>query len=86
MQRVLVVEDDVPILSMIVDELTRFGFDVDTATNGADALQLVTARWPDAIVIDLMLPVLHGWSFVEQYLEYIGGDLIRSSLSRPRVP
>ena len=37
---------------------------------------MVTARRPDAIVLDLMLPVLHGWSFVEQYLAYTGGDLI----------
>jgi DNA-binding response OmpR family regulator len=74
--RVLVVEDDAPILSMIVDELTHLGFEVDTATNGAEALEQVVVQRPDAIVLDLMLPVLHGWAFVEQYLEHTGGHFI----------
>src|SRR5438874_1338561 len=54
--RVLIVEDDAPIASMIADELAQMGFDVVTANNGGAALaELDTAR-PDAIVLDLMLP------------------------------
>ena len=73
MPRVLVVEDDVPIASIVIEELEHAGFDVVGASNGAEALAELDRRIPDAIVLDLMMPVFHGWAFIEQYLQHTGG-------------
>jgi DNA-binding response OmpR family regulator len=71
--RVLVVEDDASIAALIADELACAGFDVVLAANGADAMAELDNSRPDAIVLDLMLPVVHGWAFIEQYREHTGG-------------
>jgi two-component system response regulator MprA len=76
MSRVLLVEDDPLITEMIADELLQRGYHVETAANGADALERVAAQRPDAIVLDLMLPILHGWDFVDHYREHTSGELV----------
>jgi CheY-like chemotaxis protein len=63
---VLVVDDDAVIRSTVVELLLDEGYDVDQAGDGAEALQLVFGSVPDAIVLDLMMPVLDGWAFVER--------------------
>jgi two-component system OmpR family response regulator len=54
--RVLVVEDDPTTRQLVSRLLTREGYDVVTAADGADALLEANRRLPDAIVLDLMLP------------------------------
>lgn len=67
MARVLVVEDNLPIATLIADELSHAGHLVDVVANGAEALESLQVDPPDAIVLDLMLPVVHGWEFIERY-------------------
>ena len=74
--RILVVEDDMPIAAVIADELADAGHLVDVVGNGADALETLRERRPDLIVLDLMLPRVHGWDFVERYREITGGEEI----------
>jgi CheY-like chemotaxis protein len=50
--------------------------EVSTAGNGAEALRRLEAARPDAIVLDLMLPKINGWDFVERYQERTGGRVI----------
>ncbi|HEV3225496.1 MAG TPA: response regulator transcription factor [Acidimicrobiales bacterium] len=58
--RVLVVDDD-PTLSEVVGRyLTREGFRVDFAEDGASGLEQALATLPDLVLLDLMLPVLDG--------------------------
>jgi CheY-like chemotaxis protein len=74
---VLVVEDDASIRNVITDVLEDRGYHVMAATNGADALeQLAQAEKPDVMVLDLLMPVMHGWDFMESYAEKTGGALI----------
>ena len=73
MTHVLVVEDDPWIAWMVADELTDRGCEVRTATDGAEALHELEENRPDVIVLDLMLPTMHGWDFVEQYQQHTGG-------------
>ena len=73
MTRVLVVEDDPWIAWMVADELTDRGCQVQTATDGAEALQQLEQNRPDVIVLDLLLPRMHGWDFVDQYQQKTGG-------------
>jgi CheY-like chemotaxis protein len=65
--RVLVVDDDPVIRSTVAELLIDEGYEVEQAGNGAQALQLVHGSMPAAIVLDLMMPVLDGWAFVERY-------------------
>ena len=66
--RVLVVEDDADLREMMAQILTLEGFETDTATDGADALtQLQTpGRSPDVILLDMMMPRMDGWTFVDR--------------------
>jgi CheY-like chemotaxis protein len=62
---VLVVDDDDTIRDTVADALEFEGYEVTTATNGMEALEHVRTDHPDAVVIDLMMPVMTGWEFLE---------------------
>ena len=66
MPRILVVEDDEAIRGLVSEVLRDDGYDVSEASNGIEALEAVSARRPDLIVLDLMMPVMDGWTFVEE--------------------
>jgi CheY-like chemotaxis protein len=73
---VLVVEDDESIRNVITDVLEDRGFRVVGASNGAEALDRLEVGRPDVMVLDLLMPVMHGWDFMESYAEKTGGDTI----------
>ncbi len=54
--RVLVVDDEVPILNALATTLRAAGYDVDRAATASQALVLAATRNPDAIILDLVLP------------------------------
>jgi CheY-like chemotaxis protein len=61
---VLIVEDDPDLRSMMDQLLHLEGFAPITAINGLDALRLLkTGLHVDAILLDLMMPVMDGWAF-----------------------
>jgi two-component system copper resistance phosphate regulon response regulator CusR len=64
--RVLVVEDEEKTSTYIHRGLTEIGYTVDVASTGIDGLHLALEFDYDAIVLDLMLPGLNGYSVVEQ--------------------
>lgn len=64
---VLVVEDDEVIRGVITDVLDDRGFRVVAASNGAEALERLDTVLPDVFVLDLLMPVMHGWAFMESY-------------------
>jgi DNA-binding response OmpR family regulator len=74
--RILIVEDDTWIASLIADELTDRGYSVRVARNGIEALACLQAGRPDAIVLDLMMPAMHGWDFIDRYQQQTGGSVI----------
>ena len=63
---VLVVEDDVDILSSLAELLRDDGYDVVTAANGYQALAQVRAHDPELILLDLMMPQMDGWRFMKE--------------------
>jgi CheY-like chemotaxis protein len=75
-QVVLIVEDDESIRQVIADVLEERGFRVVPAANGSDALQQLETLRPCVMVLDLLMPVMHGWAFMEAYLEKTGGQPI----------
>ncbi|MFI6722687.1 response regulator transcription factor [Streptomyces sp. R-74717] len=59
-QHVLVVDDDPTVAEVVTGYLERAGFTVDRAADGPAALAAAAARWPDLVVLDLMLPGADG--------------------------
>ena len=64
--RVLVVEDEPDLLRVVAATLREDGYAVDTAADGEEALYKATAWDYDAIVLDVMLPKLDGWSVLRR--------------------
>src|SRR5207244_2157620 len=73
---VLVVEDEESIREVIRDVLEDRGFLVKAAPNGAEALRMLDTVRPDVVVLDLLMPVMHGWDFMESYVDKTGGHAI----------
>ncbi|HSE02131.1 MAG TPA: response regulator [Burkholderiales bacterium] len=61
MTRILCVEDSDDNLYMLHRRLSRAGFDVKVANNGAEGVEWAKTLLPDLIVMDLNLPGLNGW-------------------------
>jgi two-component system, chemotaxis family, chemotaxis protein CheY len=62
---VLVVDDDPAIRGLVGDALRGEGYAVDLAAHGREALEAMRARRPSTVVLDLMMPVMDGFSFME---------------------
>ena len=60
MTRVLVVDDEAPILRALTANLRARGYQPDAAATGEDALQLAATNRPDVVVLDLGLPGMSG--------------------------
>jgi len=61
--RVLVVDDDRAIRGFVAEVLEDEGYEVRTAGNGCEALEVSRIWTPDLIVLDLMMPIMDGWTF-----------------------
>jgi two-component system, OmpR family, KDP operon response regulator KdpE len=66
MSRLLLVEDDAVLVETLVISLEARGFEVDTASDGAAALDALRRRAPDLVVLDLGLPDMDGVEVVRQ--------------------
>ena len=61
---ILVVDDEPSIRSMVTAVLESEGYPVSTAANGEEALQAIASDPPDAMLLDMQMPVLDGWGVV----------------------
>jgi len=62
--RVMVVDDEPAIRHAVEAVLVEEGFEVATAPNGAVALEVLDVAQPDAILLDLRMPVMDGYQFL----------------------
>ncbi|HET7838833.1 MAG TPA: response regulator, partial [Rectinemataceae bacterium] len=60
-KRILLVDDEQINLEFFEVMLTKLGFQIEKADNGADALDLVKRWKPDLIILDNIMPRLSGW-------------------------
>jgi CheY-like chemotaxis protein len=59
--KILYVEDNEDNVFMLRNRLTRAGFTVVVATDGAQGVSMAASEQPNVILMDLSLPVLDGW-------------------------
>jgi two-component system KDP operon response regulator KdpE len=64
--RVLVVDDEPRILNFLRSKLKVSGYEVLTATNGAEALEQVQAQEPDLVVLDVLMPKMDGFETLRE--------------------
>ena len=67
--RVLLVDDDPAILDATGQVLREWGYAVDEAGDGESALALARAAPPDLMLVDLMMPVMDGWTLIQRLRE-----------------
>ena len=64
--RVLVIEDEPDLLSVVMQALRESGYAVDGASDGREGLFKAKSAEYDALVLDLMLPGMDGWSLLRE--------------------
>lgn len=68
-KRILVVDDEQDMQSLLCCILETTGYVVDCADDGRQALDKIGANRPDLVVLDLVMPVLDGWGVLEALVE-----------------
>jgi CheY-like chemotaxis protein len=63
--RVLIADDDPWILRMVSNVLSKRGYEVETAHDGEEALEMALANKPDLLITDVMMPRMDGWTLVK---------------------
>lgn len=65
MNRILVVDDNLDIRLLLKKRLENAGYEVLTAENGLEAKETILTTPPCVVILDLMMPVMDGWQFLE---------------------
>lgn len=88
--RAVVVEDDQDIQFLYKLKLEREGFEVATASNGLEGLEVVKKVQPDVILLDLMMPVMSGSEMLAQMRAEEWGSkprvIVLTNISRDEAP
>jgi len=69
MTRVLVIDDDTSIRQLVAYALGDEGYEVEQASDGRAALELIDRQHPDIILLDMKMPGMDGWEFAKVYRE-----------------
>src|SRR5881394_1810802 len=73
-KRVLVIDDDLPLRGMLAAALRQHGFQVLLAGDGAEGQRALNIHKPDVVLLDLAMPDVNGWDFLQRLQEtgYLG--------------
>jgi CheY-like chemotaxis protein len=74
---VLVVEDDHDVRVSVRQTLEEEGYQVVSAANGHQAIELLSKHQPGLVLVDLRMPIMDGWQFVE---------LLKGDVALARLP
>lgn len=65
-KRILVVDDEQRILKFLGLMLKVSGYEVITATNGQEGLQMLDTQKPDCVLLDIVMPVMDGFEMLQR--------------------
>lgn len=68
-KRLLLIDDDPNLILLVKDYLEFRGYEVITAENGREALEILEQKAPDMIICDVMMPEMDGYAFVKHVRE-----------------
>jgi DNA-binding response OmpR family regulator len=69
-KRILVADDDRALVQLLNTVLLEAGYDVKTVFDGSAALRAITEYRPDLILLDVMMPVMDGYSICKNLAEF----------------
>src|ERR1700694_2365532 len=64
-KRILVIDDDLPLRGMLTAALRKHGFQVLLAGDGEEGQRAVNIHNPHVILLDLAMPRVNGWGFLQ---------------------
>jgi CheY-like chemotaxis protein len=70
-KQILIVEDNSDLREVLEIILSEEGYKVESASDGKVALNLIQQVPPDLILLDLNMPVMNGWEFIEAYYQSV---------------
>lgn len=76
-KKILIVDDEESIRTVLTFTLEQAGYVVDTAVNGDECLEKVYGFGPDLVLLDLMMPAVDGWEVMR---------LLRANPETERLP
>jgi len=77
-KNILVIEDDKSVRDMLKAVLEIEGYNVQTAENGYQGIESIVRKSPpDAILLDMMMPIMNGWEFM---------DFLKTNASQFKIP
>lgn len=69
MNTILIVDDEINIVNLVSIHVTKHGYKVLKATNGIEALELLEDDFPDLAIVDVMMPLMDGFTLTEKLHE-----------------
>lgn len=64
-KKILIVDDEVDIVSVLSDILSDYGFQIISANNGEDGLKMALEEHPDLILLDIIMPKMDGLEMLD---------------------
>mgnify|MGYP001617141812 CR=1 FL=1 len=86
MAKILIVEDETPLRTALVDTLLNEGFEVLEAKDGQEGLAVALAEKPDLILLDLLMPKMSGLEVMEKLRADAVGKKFKIIVLTNRVP
>ena len=74
-KKILIIEDDLDFRNSLRDALAAEGFSVSTADDGEQAMERLLAQNPDMVILDLLLPKVHGLEVLKRIRTYPQKDI-----------
>jgi DNA-binding response OmpR family regulator len=86
-KKILIIDDDENLTTVLVDKLNFSGFDTDFSNDSVAGLQKAIDTKPDAILLDVKMPNMSGWELLEKLRVDAWGEKVRvimlTSLDKP---